>query len=54
MSKKPKPKLDDKAQSRRFVETARDLESDESGQAFEKALKIVVPIKKSARKTTAR
>lgn len=32
---KPKPKLTDKAQSERFVETARELGVDESGKRFE-------------------
>lgn len=41
MPKKPKP--DDKEQSKRFVETARKLEVDESGKAFEKALKNISP-----------
>ena len=34
---------DDKEQSARFVETARKLESDESGKEFERALKIIRP-----------
>lgn len=34
---KPKPKLSDKEQSERFMETARELGVDESGDAFEKA-----------------
>jgi hypothetical protein len=32
--------------SRRFVETARELEADETGEAFERALKKIVPPKK--------
>jgi hypothetical protein len=30
-------------QSKRFVETARALESDESGKAFDKAIKTLLP-----------
>jgi len=42
MAGKRKPKLEDKEQSRRFVETARKLEADESGKAFKRALVQVV------------
>ncbi|MFT3806456.1 hypothetical protein [Arenimonas sp.] len=38
-SKKPKP--DDPEQSKRFEETAKELGVDESGKAFEKAMKKV-------------
>lgn len=38
MAKKLKPKLDDKEQSQRFVETAQNLGTDESGKKFERAL----------------
>ena len=45
---KPKPKLTDKEQSERFIETARELGVDESGEQFEKALrKIVKPTSNS-------
>lgn len=41
---KPKPKLSDKEQSERFMETARELGVDESGEEFEKAFeKITSP-----------
>jgi hypothetical protein len=48
MSEKPKtrrgkgetrPESDQKAQSKRFIETARKIEVDESGHEFERALK---------------
>jgi hypothetical protein len=43
---KPKPKRADKLsqqeQSERFIQTARELEADESGAAFEKAVSVVV------------
>jgi hypothetical protein len=37
---KPKPKPpDDPEQSRRFIETAKELEADESGRVFEQVVK---------------
>lgn len=39
--KKAKPKLDDKEQSERFKQTARDLGADESGKSFEKAFSAI-------------
>lgn len=30
-------------QSQRFIETARELEADESGEAFERAMNVLVP-----------
>ncbi len=45
MTDKRKRDPDDKMQSARFVETARQLGADESGKEFERALKKVVPIK---------
>jgi hypothetical protein len=44
--KKAKPKLTDKKQSERFIETARGLDVDKSGEAFEQALKKLVPSRK--------
>lgn len=41
MAKKPKPEPDDKEQSQRFVEIARQLEVDETGELFEKAIGVV-------------
>lgn len=43
MPKKPRPEPDDPEQSKRFVEAAHELESDESGNSFEQALTIVKP-----------
>lgn len=46
MSKrKPPPKRDDPEQSKRFEETARELEADESGKSFEDALGATLPVK---------
>jgi hypothetical protein len=48
--KKSQPiRTKDPAQSARFLATAKSLEVDESGEAFERALSVVVP-KKDARK----
>ena len=43
MSRKPNPPPDDKEQAKRFIDSAKALEADESGRQFEAALKIVVP-----------
>lgn len=40
--KKAKPKLEDKEQSGRFKETARELDVDESGARFEKAFEAIL------------
>jgi hypothetical protein len=41
--KKPaKPKLTDKEQSERFIETARKLGADEDGQGFEAAISKIL------------
>ena len=34
---------DDPAQSKRFEDAARELEADETGEAFERALGVVAP-----------
>ena len=41
MAEKRKPGKEDAEQSRRFVETAREIETDESGKLFARALKKV-------------
>jgi hypothetical protein len=38
-------KPDDPVQSKRFVEAAREIEADETGEAFRRALEKVVPPK---------
>jgi hypothetical protein len=40
--KKAKPKLSDKEQSKRFKQTARELDVDESGKEFERAMAKIV------------
>ena len=42
-----KAKTTDKEQSERFKETARELEADETGEQFEKALKKLMTPKNS-------
>lgn len=42
---KQKPKPDDKEQSKRFIEKARELEADESDESFDRAFKEIVPPK---------
>ena len=37
MPRKPKPRPDDPAQSKRFIEAAREYGTDETGEAFERA-----------------
>jgi hypothetical protein len=45
MPRKPSPPPDDPEQSKRFIDTAREIETDESPEAFERAFKKVVPPK---------
>ncbi|MGY3034115.1 hypothetical protein ACVIIV_003285 [Bradyrhizobium sp. USDA 4354] len=42
---KPKPKLSDKEQSERFMQTARELGVDESGEAFETTFRKIAKAK---------
>jgi hypothetical protein len=42
MPRKAKPKPDDPAQSKRFIEAAREHGTDETGEAFERLFKKVV------------
>ena len=39
------PKPDDPEQSRRFVEAARQIEADETGEAVDRAFRKIVPPK---------
>jgi hypothetical protein len=48
-AKRPPLKPDDPAQSRRFVETAREIDADESGEAFRRAFEKIVPPKRKTR-----
>lgn len=44
------PNLKGETQFERFVETAKALEADESGVAFESAMKLIAPPKKKPRR----
>lgn len=46
MKKAGKHKPDDEAQSKRFIEKAREIEADETEEGAERAFKKVVPAKK--------
>jgi hypothetical protein len=41
MSRKPTPKHDDPEQSKRFIETAKDVGADEDAEALERAFKKI-------------
>jgi hypothetical protein len=43
MPRKPKAKPDDPAQSKRFIEIAREIGADADAETFERAFKKVVP-----------
>ena len=53
MSKSTKPKVpekaDDKEQSKAFIESAQEVETDDSREAFEKAFKKVVGANRGSR-----
>lgn len=49
MPKRKEPELTPKEQFKRFVETAREHEVDETGEEFEKAFKKIVPPQKHQR-----
>ena len=48
---KPKPPKDDRPQAERFIETARKLGADETGEAFENAFSKIVPPVRIEKKT---
>jgi len=47
-TKRRVPKPDDPEQSRRFVKAARQIEADETGEAFRRAFEKIVPPKSSS------
>ena len=51
MARKPTPKPDDPEQSERFVEQARELETDESGKAFDRAIGKITQAGKTINRT---
>lgn len=44
MPRRPRPEPDDPEQSRRFVETALDLDVDETGNSFNQVFTVIMPI----------
>jgi len=54
MPKRKEPPLPPKEQFKRFVETAREHEVDETGKEFERAFKKVARPQKPTRKSSAR
>lgn len=51
MPRKPNPPQDDAEQSKRFLETAKALEADKTGKAFQAALDVIVPVTGKDKKT---
>jgi len=51
-AKPPVPKPDDPEQSKRFVDTARTIGADETGEAFRRAFEKIVPPKRPAKDQT--
>lgn len=51
MPKRKEPELDPKEQFKRFVQTAREHDVDESGKDFERAFNKTVPPKRRGRST---
>jgi hypothetical protein len=49
MSRKPAPKPDDPAQSKRFIATAEEVGADGDDEALERALKKIVPKKRQSK-----
>jgi hypothetical protein len=49
MSRKPEDKLDDAEQSKRFIDTAREREADETEEGADKAFKKLIHPKPSQR-----
>ena len=48
-----KPKTDEKSQKERFIEQARKSEADESGEAFERAFKKILPEQRGQRDSSS-
>lgn len=49
MGRKPDPKPDDPAQSKRFIDAAREAEADETEEGADRAFKKIVPMPKPAK-----
>jgi len=46
MTQKTKPKFDDHEQSKRFIDMAREVETDDDLQRFDRTFKRIAPPKK--------
>ena len=49
MPRKPVPKPDDPKQSKRFLDTAKEVGADTDDEALERALKKIIPPKRPAK-----
>jgi hypothetical protein len=52
MTRKPAPKSDDPAQSKRFLDTAKEVGADADDEALERALKKISRIRKDSDRTS--
>jgi len=50
MPRKPAPKRDDPAQSKRFIEIAEQVGADADDEALERAFKKIIPSRDSSQK----
>jgi hypothetical protein len=48
MGRKPNPKPDDPKQSKRFIETARDIGAEETHEGADRAFKKIAPPKRES------
>jgi hypothetical protein len=53
IAKKGKPKPDDKEQSARFIEKAKQIDSDDTKEAFEEAIGKIIRKKASSKRKTS-
>lgn len=53
MPSKPKPKPDDAAQSKRFIETAKEVGADEDAEALDRAFSKIGPPKRSSQRSSS-
>jgi hypothetical protein len=52
--RKPNPPLTDADQSKKFLETAKELDADKAGEAFKRLMGEVLPSKPKARQKSER
>lgn len=53
MPRKPTPKPDDPEQSKRFIETAKEVGAADDTEALERAFKKIIPVKSQSRKASS-